>query len=63
MFQNQNQNQNFKKIYSRRLAIALRQKGFRIVGTEMNPKRPEFDVYLFIDTPQLREAMTEITGR
>ena len=44
MLQNQNQNQNIKKIYSRRLAIALRQRGFRIVGTEMNPKRPEFDV-------------------
>ncbi len=57
------QNQNIKKIYSRKMAIALRQKGFRIIGTEINPKRPEFDVYLFIDTPQLREAMTEITGR
>ena len=57
------QNQNIKKIYSRKLAIALRQKGFRIIGTEINSKRPEFDVYLFIDTPQLREAMTEITGR
>ena len=57
------QNQNIKKIYSRKLAIALRQKGFRIIGTEINPKRPEFDVYLFIDTPQLREAMTETTGR
>lgn len=57
------QNQNIKKIYSRKLAIALRLKGFRIIGTEMNPKRPEFDVYLFIDSQQLRKAMTEITGK
>ena len=45
-----------KKVFSRRLAVFLREHGCKIVGTEVNFKRPEFDVWLFEDNERLREA-------
>lgn len=51
-----------KKIFSRRIAFELRKRGCRIVGTEPNIYKPEFDVYLFEDTPRLRELLTEVTA-
>lgn len=50
---------NVKKIFTRKMALYLRQNGLKIVGTEPNYKCPEFNVYLFLDTPQLREAITD----
>ena len=47
-----------KKIFTKKLAIYLRKKGFRIVGTEVNYKYPQYDVYVFKDTPELRNAMS-----
>ena len=51
-----NQNQGAKKVVSRRLAVFLREHGCKSVGTEVNFKRPEFDVWLFEDNERLREA-------
>lgn len=51
-----NKNQGIKKVFSRRLAVFLREHGCKIVGTEVNFKRPEFDVWLFEDDERLREA-------
>ena len=51
-----------KKIFSRKLAYELRLRGFAIIGTEPNSYKPQFDTYLFKDSVELREAMTEITG-
>ena len=51
-----NTNQEVKKVFSRRLAVFLREHGCKIVGTEVNFKRPEFDVWLFDDNERLREA-------
>lgn len=51
-----NTNQGAKKVFSRRLAVFLREHGCKIVGTEVNFKRPEFDVWLFEDDERLREA-------
>ncbi len=51
-----NKNQGSKKVFSRRLAVFLREHGCKIVGTEVNFKRPEFDVWLFEDNERLREA-------
>ena len=50
-----------RKIFSKRIAILLRLKGFRIVRTEPNLYRPEFDVYVFEDSDSLQTALTEIT--
>lgn len=46
-----------KKIFSRKLAIYLRERGFKIVRTEVNFMKPKFDVYIFEDSPALRNAM------
>lgn len=50
-----------KKIFSKQFAIYLRQKGFRIIGTEVNTYRPEWDVYLFEESEELNAAMLEYT--
>ena len=49
--------ENTKKIFTKKLAVYLRQQGFRILATEVNYKYPKFDVYLFEDTPELTEAI------
>lgn len=49
------------KVYMNWLAYELRQEGFPIIRTEINPKKPQFDVYVFKDTELLREAITRIT--
>lgn len=54
---------NTKKIFSRKLAVELRRKGFQIVGTEPNTYKPQFDVYLFNDTAELKAAITEINAK
>lgn len=50
-----------KTIFTRRMALYLRQNGFSIIRTEPNRQKPEFDVYIFNDTPQLQQAITEYT--
>ena len=54
---------NEKKIFNRRLALALRKKGFNIIKTEPNFYKPEFDVYIFEDSDALNSALTEITQK
>lgn len=46
-----------KKIYTRKLAYELRKMGFKILRTEPNPYKPEFNLYIFEDTPEFQEAM------
>ena len=54
---------NTFKVFTRRLAIKLRERGFQIVKTEVNSKKPEFDIYCFEDTEELRKAVDELTKR
>lgn len=54
---------NEKKIFNRRLALALRERGFNIIRTEPNFYKPEFDVYIFDDSANLQLALTEITQK
>ena len=51
------------RIYSRRIALELRRKGFRIIGTDINENFPQYDVYLFEDTEQLREELTKLSKK
>lgn len=48
------------RIFSKQLAIKLREVGFKIVRTEVNRYKPEFDVYLFEDSTSFRSAMEVI---
>lgn len=54
---------NTFKVFTRKLAIKLRERGFQIVKTEINNKQPQFDIYCFEDTNELRKAVAELTKR
>ena len=51
----------YYKIYTRRIAYLLRQKGFKIVKTEINKNHPQFDVYIFLNSPELQAALTGLS--
>lgn len=46
-----------KKIFSRKLAIYLREHGCKIIGTEVNKHKPNLDVYIFEDGDLLQSAL------
>lgn len=48
---------NEKKIFSKKLASYLRQQGFIIVRIEPNLKIQDFQVYVFVDSKYLDEAI------
>ena len=48
---------NLYIIYMPRIAAALREMGFKIVKTTPNIKKPQYDVYWFEDTSELRAAI------
>ena len=50
-----------KRIYTKSVAFELRKKGFKIIRTEPNENKPEFDVYVFQGGKALDDALTEIT--
>ena len=51
------------RIYSRRIALELRRKGFKISGTDVNENFPQFDTYIFEDSEELRNAIFEINNK
>lgn len=60
---NESNGTNEKKIFNRRLALALRKMGFDIIKTEPNFYKPEFNVYIFKNSVELQAALTELTQR
>ena len=54
---------NIYKVFSMSIAIKLRKKGFKIMKTEPQYKKPEFDVYFFEDTAEFRKALNEIVNK
>lgn len=53
---------NQKIIYAKWLAIALRKRGHQIVKTEVNPAKPQFDIWYFDYTPELDKDIGELTS-
>lgn len=53
---------NQKIIYAKWLAIALRKRGHQIVKTEVNPTKPQFDIWYFNYTPELDKDIGELTA-
>ena len=49
------------KVFTKKIAISLRERGFDIVAVEVNKKKPQFDVYIFKDTESFREVFTELS--
>lgn len=52
-----------KKIFTRKLALRLRERGFAIIKTEPNRNKPQFDVYIFKDTDELELAIGDIMSQ
>lgn len=50
-------------IYTRWLAIALIKAGFPAVRVEQNPKKPEFDCWVFAETADFKLALTNIANK
>lgn len=48
-----------KVIYSKRIAIKLRELGFQIKRTEVNRSKPQYDCYIFELTEELQKALDE----
>ena len=48
---------NVQKVFSRRVALELRKRGYKIIGTEVNFRQPELDVYCFEKTDDLLRTL------
>lgn len=48
-------------IYTKWVAVKLRKMGFRILRTDVNPNKPEFDCYIFEKTEEFTKALSLIT--
>ena len=44
-------------VYMPHIAAALRDLGFKLIKITANINKPQFDVYWFEDTPELRAAI------
>ena len=53
----------YYRIFSADIAGKLCNDGFKYDGTETNKKFPQFKVFLFEDTAELREALTKIKNQ
>lgn len=54
---------NEKVIYTRWLMIELVKQGFPVVRVESNPKKPEFDCWVFAETPDFKVAFANIANQ
>lgn len=52
-----------KIIYTSWLAFALQEAGFEILKTGKNPHHPQYDTYIFEDSAELRQALTQLTKK
>lgn len=52
-----------KTVYMPRIAAELRRRGFQILRVEVNPKKPQYDCYVFEATPEMLEAFGEIANK
>ncbi len=51
------------RIYTRWLAVALARKGFKILTTDINEYHPEYKVWIFENTQEFQDAITELTKK
>lgn len=52
-----------KIIYSRRVAYELRKLGFHIIRLDVNPHFPQYNTYVFLNSPELQEALGKLSNR
>ena len=51
-----------KRIFNRDIAMALVYKGFKVIKTQIHKDNPNWIIYHFIDTEELRKEFTAITN-
>lgn len=54
---------NEKIIYSKWLAYELRKLGFKIIRTDINPNFPQYDIYIFENTPDFQKAFIGLSAK
>lgn len=54
---------NVLRVFSKRVALELRNLGYKILFTEPNRGHPEFDVYVFENKNGLEKDMAQIGER
>lgn len=52
-----------KIIYTKRIALELRRRGFELLKTDINENFPQYITYIFEETPELLQALSEITHK
>lgn len=52
-----------KVIYTRWLAIELIKAGFPVARVEQNPNKPQFDCWVFTETPEFKLAFANIANQ
>lgn len=50
-------------VYMPYVAAALRNRGFKLLRVEANPKKPQYDCYVFECSQELLNAINEITRK
>lgn len=54
---------NLYVIYTKKLAFLLREQGFKIIKTGVNKNYPQYNTYLFEDTPEFQAALHLLTKK
>ena len=50
-------------VYTKWLALALRKQGFKLLGTGINERFPQYDTYIFEETEELHNAIFDLTAQ
>ena len=50
-------------VYTKWLALALRKQGFKLLGTGINERFPQYDTYIFEESEELHNAIYDLTTR
>ena len=50
----------FKGVFKKTVAMALRDMGFRIMDAKVNANHPDYVIYYFEDTKEFREAFDKL---
>ena len=49
-------------VFSLSVANKLIEKGYKLIGTGINLQHPQYKVFYFEDTPEVRAAIADITA-
>ena len=52
-----------KIIYTKRIALELRRRGFTLLYTGINENFPQYNTYVFEETPELLRVLSELTRK